>query len=162
MQRHQTAGAQFGALASALGEPAPLDLVAEEPSTLLRLDYQMALRLTKKHEDFRNRFSKMIADAVLDLIMKDRQQLKPARVAVFHQSSATRSLTRRLVLRLKELDEKLHVMTDQTDWQPIDDVPDFCLINNGDYVAVEDIQKQVELWSDSKRTVLRCRCLDRF
>ena len=152
VQRHHSAGAHFGALASALGEPAPIDLVAEEPSVLLRLDYQTSLRLTREHEDFRQNFSKMIADAVLDLIMKDRRQLKPALVAVFHQSAETRPLTRRLIARLKELGEKPHVITDQSDWQPIDDVPDFRLIKNGDYVPVEDVQQQVESWSNSKRT----------
>ena len=152
VQRHQSAGAQFGAVACALGEPAPLDLIAEEPSTLLRLDYQSALRLTKKHDKFRHNFSKMIAEAVLSLVMKDRRQLKPARIAMFHQSSATRPLTPRLIRRLKELGEKPHIVTDQTDWQPIDDVPDFCLIKDGNIAPMHEIQKQVELWSDSKRT----------
>ena len=46
VQRHQTAGAQFGALSAALGEQSQIDLVVEEPTTLLRLDYQKALELT--------------------------------------------------------------------------------------------------------------------
>ncbi len=86
--------------------------------------------------------------------MKDRRQLKPVLVAVFHQSPETRSLTRRLVTRLKELNEKPHVLTDQTDWEPIEDVPSFRLIKDGDYVPVEHIQKQCEFWSDSKRIFL--------
>lgn len=154
VQRHQTAGVQFGALAAALGDPAPVDLVAEEPSTLLRLDYQIALHLTKKHEDFGQNFSKMIADAVLNLIMKDRRQQKPTLVGVFHQSSATRPLTRRLVVRLKELGEKPHILTDQPDWQAIDGVPDFKVFRDGNYVPVEEIQQQVVAWSNSKRTIL--------
>lgn len=152
IQRQQSAGVQFGALACALGKPAPLDLVAEEPSTLLRIDYQTVLRLTQKHEDFRNNYSKLIADAVLQLIMKDREQKKPRIVGVFHESPATRAITRRLIERLKQLGESPHVFTDQSDWRPIEDVPDFCLVKEGRLLPPADIQHQGVLWADSKRT----------
>jgi predicted acylesterase/phospholipase RssA/CRP-like cAMP-binding protein len=154
LERHQTAGAQLGALACAIGEPAPVDLIAEEPSVLLRLDYQIALRLTKEHDDFRQNYSKLIADAVMGLIMKDRRHNKPATVAVFHQSPETRLITRRLVTRLVELGESPHVMTDRGDWEPIDGIPDFCLIKDGAYVPIADVQQQAKLWSDSKRILL--------
>ncbi|TWT81574.1 NTE family protein RssA [Planctomycetes bacterium CA13] len=154
VQRHQTAGAQIGALACALGEPAPLDIVAEEPSTLLSMDYQVALRLTKKHQGFRQNYSKMIADAVMHLIMKDRKQLKPTLVGIFHQSSATRPLTGRLIKRLKELGERPHIMTDQSDWQSIDDVPEFSLTKDGDFLPTNEIQQKYASWSDSKRTFM--------
>ncbi len=152
LQRHQTAGAQFGALSSALVAPAPFDLVAEDPTTLLRLDYQVALRLTKQHEDFRQNFSKMIADGVLNLLTTDRRQVKPEQVAVFHQSSATRPLTRRLIMRLRECGERPCILNDQTDWQPIADVPHFCLNKDGSCVSAEKYHRQLNLWSDSKRT----------
>jgi NTE family protein len=154
IQRHQTAGAQFGALACALGEPAPLELVAEDPTTLLRLDYQVGLQLTKKHEHFRQNFSKMIAAAVMNIVMKDRQQLKPRVVAVFHQSSETRPLTHRIISRLRELGEQPHLLSDQTDSQPMDDIPYFSLIRDGDYVPLPEIQQQIKKWSGSKRTFI--------
>jgi NTE family protein len=154
VERHQTSGAQFGALASALGEPAPLNLVAEEPTTLLRLEYQTALRLTKDHELFRHNFSKMIADAVLGLLMKDRKQNKPRLVGIVHQSPETRPLTTRLVKRLQELGERPHVLNDQTDWQPMEDVPYFCLKKDGEYLPIEDVREQVTSWSESKRTFI--------
>jgi len=154
IQRFQTAGAQFGALACALGEPAPMNLVAEEPTILLRLDYQTGLALTKKHDDFRQNFSKMIADAVLNMLMKDRQQKKPAIVAVVHQSSATRPLTPKLIKRLRELGEIPRVINDQPDWQPMEDVPYLCLVKDGRYMSSEEVSEKVKLWSDFKRVFI--------
>lgn len=151
MQLQQSAGVQFGALACALGKPAPLDLVAEEPSTLLRLDYQAALRLTKKHEEFQVNYSKLIAEAVLALIMKDRTQKKPRFVAVFHQSPATRPLTPRLIKRLVELGERPHIFTDQPDWISIPDVPERCIVKDGRLLSPEEVRKQSVSWSDAKR-----------
>lgn len=154
VRRHHPAGAQFGALACALGEPAPLDLVAEEPATLLRIDYQAALRLTAAHEDFRQNFSKMIAESVLNLVMKDRRQLKPKIVSIIHQSPETRPIARRVVERLTALGEQCHVLSDQEDWTPIESVPHLCLRRNGADVPMAEIQKQVQQWSDAQRIII--------
>ncbi len=154
LQRYQTSGGQLGGLAAALGEPSPIDLVAEEPTTLLRLDYQKGLELTKKYDVFRQNFSRSIADSVRNMLMKDRRQKKPTLVSIFHQSPATRPLTRRLVLRLKELGENPCVLNDQTDWQPMDDVPYFCLIQNERYVTEQEFRNQVNLWANVKRAFI--------
>ena len=39
MTRYQKAGGQYGGISAAVGEPMPVDCVAEDPSTLLRFDY---------------------------------------------------------------------------------------------------------------------------
>ncbi len=152
LQKHQTAGSQIGALACAISEPTPMELIAEEPTTLLRLDYQVGIRLTKENEGFRQNFAKMIADNVLNIILKDRRHLKPTLVPVFHQSPATRPLTPRMILRLRELGENPHIFTDQPDWQSIVDVPEFHLIRDGGHVPLEEIRHQAAMWSNSKRT----------
>ncbi len=151
LQRFQTAGGQIGVMAAALGEPQPINIVAEEPTTVLRLNYQKALELTKQHEVFRANFSRIVADSVRNLLLKDRRQKKPARVAIFHQSPVSRSLTRILIKRLKELGENPCVLNDQTDWQPMDDVPYRCLIQDGSKMTEQEVRQQINLWSDSKR-----------
>ncbi len=88
------------------------------------------------------------------MLMKDRRQKKPTLVSIFHQSPVTRPLTRRLVTRLKELGENPYVLNDQTDWQPMDDVPYFCLIQNGRYVTEQEFRNQVNLWSNVKRAFI--------
>lgn len=151
MQRFQTAGSQIGALAAALGEPSPIEVVAAEPSTILRLNYQKALELTKQHDAFRQNFSRSIADSVRNMVMKDRRQKKPVVVACFHQSSTSRPLTRRLITRLQELGEDPCVLNDQTDWQSMDDVPYFCLVREGGDVPDQEVREHVNQWSDSRR-----------
>ena len=153
-QRFLVAGATIGALAAALNEPTPMYLVAEDPTTLLRLDYPTALELTKKHAVFQQNFSKLIAEAVLGMLTKDRNQKKPALVAVFHQSPATQPITQRLMLRLQQLGETPHFMSDQLDWEPIEGVSFFGLRNDAGYVPIEDVAKQFELWSDYKRAFI--------
>ena len=44
-------GEQFGMMVGALGESVPIRIVALEPSTLLRLDYEEALELTLARPD---------------------------------------------------------------------------------------------------------------
>ncbi len=154
LERYQTAGGQLGALAASLGEPSPINMVAAEPTTLLRLDYQKALALTKKHDVFRQNFSRLIADGVRNMLMKDRRQEKPVRVTVFHQSPTTRPLTRKLIERLRALGEQPCILNDQTDWQPMDDVPHYCVIRDGHYVQHQEVRDQVNEWSDAKRTFI--------
>jgi len=97
-------------------------VVAQVPTTLLRLDYSKALELTKKHEQFRKNFSRLIANQVRGFLYQDKYRKKPAIVAVFHESPATRPLTRCLIHRLLELDERPCVFSDRTDWEPIENV----------------------------------------
>jgi NTE family protein len=154
LQRYQTSGGQIGAMAAALGEPSPVNMIAEEPTTLLKLDYQKALDLTREHEVFRLNFSRLIADSVRNLLLKDRRQKKPALVAVFHESPASRPLTRRLISRLKSLGENPCVLNDQTDWQPMEDVPYCCLIQDGAKLSEQEIREQLHRWSDSNRILI--------
>ncbi len=153
-QREETAGGQFGALAAALGEPLPLDVVAMEPTTLLRLNYQKALALTKRHDAFRQNFTRSVAESVRSLLLKDRRPKRPGLVSIFHQSPATRELTRKLVQRLQQLGENPCVLNDQSDWQPMNDVPYRCLIQDGTYLTEREVRDQINHWTDSRRIVV--------
>ncbi len=153
-QREETAGGQFGALAAALGEPLPLDVVALEPTTLLRLNYQKALALTKQHDAFRQNFTRSVAESVRSLVLKDRRPKRPGLVSIFHQSPATRELTRKLIQRIQQLGENPCVLNDQSDWQPMNDVPYRCLIQNGTYLTEREVRDQINHWTDSRRIVV--------
>jgi NTE family protein len=98
-----TRGTQFGALGAAQAEPVPLNVIAQEPSTVLKLDFQNVLEFTRKHETFGLNLTRSISNMVRHMLMSDRHQKKPALVAVFHESAASRSLTPRLIRRLLEL-----------------------------------------------------------
>jgi NTE family protein len=154
MERQQTAGGQIGALAAALGEPSPIELVAEEPTTLLKLGYPRIVELTKKHDLFREKFSRMVAETMRDVLLKDRRRKKPGIVAIFHQSSVTRPLTRRLLERLQRLGENPSILSDLTDWRAMEGIPHYCLIQRGHHVGEQDVRQQINDWSDCKRVFI--------
>ncbi len=153
--RFQVAGEQFGALAAAIGEPAPMELVAEEPSTMLRIDYRTCLVLNQKHPEFQHNFSIMLANTVLKLAMKGREHQIPKNVVIFHQSRDTRVFTHRLVTRLAELEEQPHVMTDDEQWKAIEGIPNFQISANTDIATTtKAIQQKLVDWSEAERLVV--------
>ena len=153
--RFQVAGEQFGALAAAMGEPAPMELVAEEPSTMLRIDYRTCLGLNQKHPDFQHNFANMLAKTVLKLAMKGREHQVPRNVVVLHQSRDTRILTQRLVNRLSELEEQPHVLTDDEQWNSIAGIPDFQISTTAGGISdVKAIQQKLIGWSDADRLLI--------
>lgn len=154
LQRYHTAGDQVGAIGAALSEPAEVDVIAQVPTTLLRLDYSTALDLAKKHEKFRQNFSKLIANQVRGFLYQNKYRKKPAIVAVFHESSTSRPLTLCLIRRLLELGERPCVFSDRTDWEPIENVRHRSLIEGDRTLEEEELRKQIYTWEDSKRVFI--------
>ena len=72
MQRFQTAGGQFGAMAASLGEPTSLNCTAEDPSVLLRIDYARVLELCRKCASFRANYLRLIADSVKQALQDNK------------------------------------------------------------------------------------------
>ena len=153
--RFQVAGEQFGALAAAIGEPAPMEIVAEEPSTMLRIDYRACLALNQKHPEFQHNFATMLANTVLKLAMKEREHQIPKNVAVLHQSRETRVFTQRLTNRLTELEELPHVITDDEQWKAIGGIPDYQISTSADGITnAGAIQQKLAEWSNAERLLI--------
>jgi NTE family protein len=153
-ERQQTPGGQIGALAAALGEPSPIELVAEEPTTLLRLEYSKIVELTKRHALFREKFTRMVAETMRDVLLKDRRRKKPRIVAIFHQSSITRPLTRRLLERLRSLGETPSILSDLTDWHAMEGIPHNCLVQRGQLIGEQEVRQKINDWSDCSRVFI--------
>ena len=113
MKRYLGSGDQFGGLASALSEPSAVECVAEDPSTILRVDYSRGLELTRKYETFRANMTRLLAESVKRTILNDRLPAPPQVVAFLHQSDETRVVSARLFDRLVELGESPGVFTNQ-------------------------------------------------
>jgi NTE family protein len=154
LQRFLTRGSQYGALAAAQADPVPVDVIAVEPSAVLKLDSETTLRFSRQHEIFGLNLTRSISNMVSQVLMSDRQPKRPPFVAVFHGSVASRSLTRRLLQRLLELGESPCLMTDQVDWEPMEGVSYRALIENGQFLPREDIRRQINQWSESGRIFL--------
>ncbi len=121
--RSLTRGTQFGILIGARIEPIPINLIANEPSTLLRLDYQKMLEFAGMFPPFQLNLFRLVGDDVKRQLSIDRLHEQPQVVTVVHQSSLSRRLTPTLLCRLQELGEKPCVGTDDPAWQPMEDVP---------------------------------------
>lgn len=150
LQRFQAAGTQIGGLAAASGEPSPLQIEVIEPSTLLQFDYQTLFELTKQHDQFRQNLTRIIAGAVSSTLMGERRRKLPRVLSFFHQSPATRVLSRKIISRLQELGQLPYVVHDQPDWMPLDDTPHFCVIQNGQRVSDEKIRQEIDAMPDRK------------
>ena len=64
LQRFLTRGSQFGALAATHSEPIPVDVVAVEPSTVLKLNFETAIGFTRKHEAFGLNLTRLLSSMV--------------------------------------------------------------------------------------------------
>lgn len=112
-QRFIGIGEQFGGLAAAISEPSVVECIAEDPSTLLCIDYSRGLELTRKYDRFRANMTRLVAESVKRTILNDRLPAPPQLVAFLHQSDETRIVSERLLARLVELGESPGVFTNQ-------------------------------------------------
>jgi predicted acylesterase/phospholipase RssA/CRP-like cAMP-binding protein len=154
LERYQIPGTQIGALAAASGEPTPMQVEVIEPSTLLRLSYQTVFELTKQHDVFRQNMSRIIAEAVNSTLMGERRKKLPRLISIFHQAPVTRQLSRRLVSRLQELGQNPYLVHDQTDWNPIDGITDYCILQNGHHASDSEIRQQIDKMPDRKPIII--------
>ncbi len=149
--RFQSSGDQFGGVAAALAEPTPVECVAEDPSTLLRIDYTRGLELTKKYDVFRVNFARLTAESVKRTLFSDRLPSPPRFIAFVHQSDQTRIVSRKLFQRLVELGETPGVLTDQSDAESIEGIH-FCQVLGGSRdLSPEEVHSQAAQWLEKGR-----------
>ena len=153
VQRFQPAGGQYGVLSGALGEPAGIECVAEDPTTLLRLDYQVVLGLSAKYQAFRLNLLRMAADGIRQFLFQQKHLVKPRLVAIFHGQPESRRLGRKLIQRLNELGENPCVLTDDPEWIPIEGLRYHLMPGGGRQSVEEEIIRQVSEWPDSQRVI---------
>ena len=155
LTHYQVAGGQFGGISAALGEPMPIDCVAADPSTLLRFNYSRCLELTKKYDQFRLNWLRILATSIKSNLFRDRSPVRSRMIAFFHQSSQTRQLTTQLLQRLQSFGESPCLLTDDRDRPPVKDVRMRVAPSEGeDQLRPDEIRRLVGEWlADSQRIV---------
>jgi predicted acylesterase/phospholipase RssA/CRP-like cAMP-binding protein len=156
MARYHNAGGQLGGVAAALAEPTPMECFAEDPSTLLRIDYERCLELTKKHDVFRVNFARAMADAVKRSIFSDRLPSRPRVVAFMHQGEETRVVSQLLFERLAEYGEQIGVFTDRAYNSPSAGVRVFRVSGGEREWTVEEVRRQSAEWLARGRIFADC------
>ncbi len=155
MERFVSRGGQYGGLSAALSEPAPVECIAADPTTILHLDYQVGLELTQKHDAFRQNMMRLLADGVKQTLFSGRTPVKPQLVAMFHQSEKTREFGRKLIKRLVALEEEPCVLTDQLDWEPIENVRHRSVhLQGANRIDEDEARRQINEWSDAPRIII--------
>jgi CRP-like cAMP-binding protein len=150
-RKYLTQGSQFGAIAAAQSKPVPINVVAVEPSTVLRLDYQKFLRYLAEMPQLLLNFIQDTGSAFKQTFQVDRLHVQPNVVMLTHESPATRPLTRQLIDRLQELGERPCLMTDDPPWESRTDIPQVLLVRNGDWLNDEDVRVQIAKWTANER-----------
>ena len=154
MQRHQKSGSQFGGIAAAVAEPTPTRCIAEDPSIVLKIDYQKCLDLTKKHDVFRANFSKMIANSIKSVVFSDRLPTLPKVVSFFHQGEETRDVSHNLFTRLTHIGESIGVFTDRPPKSHIQGAEQFQTLGSDQDWTIEQARTQAAKWLAKGRVLV--------
>src|SRR6516165_2935462 len=110
-------GEQFGMMVGALDEPVPIRVVALEATTLLTLDYERAMELTLTLPDLRRLWLKTYARSLRKEFLGATPRQAPMLLALVHESPATHWAAERLIDRLRDVGEKLAVLSDSDGWR---------------------------------------------
>ncbi len=151
IQRFITTGNQFGALAAAQVEPVPINVVATEPSKLLRLDYKQAIGFGSKYPTFQLNLLQTIGQELSRTLFVDRVHEKPPVVAVIHQTTASRILTRKLLSRMVELEDSACIVSDTPDWKSIPGVEFRAMYDGDQLISFEETRRLLMKWVDRGR-----------
>ena len=146
-------GEQFGLMVGALSEPVPIRVVALEPTTVLRLDYEEALELTFSRPDLRRLWLKTYAGSLRKFFFGAAPKRSVMMLALIHDSPATRPTAERLIRRLSEVGEQLAVLSDSDQQVDSPNVRFRSLREDGRDLTREEIREQVGHWQDANRII---------
>ena len=151
LQKYLVRGSAFGLFSVANPDQATSDVVAIEPSTVIRLPTERLLELVAKHADLQMNLYRLAGTLVRQIVMLDRKKSQPSAVGVVHQCEESRPLTPRLVRRLKEIEDPPCVAGDDSDWQEIEDVPYRLVFENGQLIPEDRRRVLLKSWAERGR-----------
>jgi NTE family protein len=146
-------GEQFGMMVGALGEAVPIRVVALEPTTVLRLDYEEALELTLAKPELRRLWLKTYAGSLRKFFFGAAPKRSAMMLALFHDSPATRPAAERLIQRLSDVGELLAVFSDSHQRLDSQNVRFRPLREDGRDLTSQEIREQVARWQDANRII---------
>lgn len=142
-----TSGSQYGILAAAQCEPVPIQVLALEPSTFLRLDFGKALSLAAKYPELQLNLFRIAGNQLRRILHMDRIRHQPASVVIVHQSPSTRLITQELLQRLARIEKRPCVFSDNPDWHPIPELVHRSIVEDGQIISREEVRRQAWEWS---------------
>ena len=146
-------GEQFGLMVGALGESVPIRVVALEPTTVLRLDYEEALELSFARPELRRLWLKTYAGSLRKFFFGAAPKRSAMMLALIHDSPATRPMAERLIKRLSDVGEKIGVLSDSDRRLDSPNVQFRPLREDGRDLTLQEIREQASHWQDANRIV---------
>ena len=146
-------GEQFGMMVGALGESVPIRVVALEPTTILRLDYDEALDLSVARPELHRLWMKTYAGSLRKFFLGASPKRSAMMLALIHDSPATRPTAEQLINRLTDLGERLAVFSDSDRRPDSPNVRYRPLREDGRYLTPEEIRQQAAQWQDANRII---------
>ena len=146
-------GEQYGLMAGALDEAMSIRVVALEPSTILRLDYEEALELAFSRPDLWRRWLKTYAGNLSKFILGANPKPSAMMLALIHETPATRPVAAQLIQQLHDIGEQLAVFSDADQRPASPDLRYRSLRENGEDLTPEQIREQVGHWQDANRII---------
>ena len=131
----------------------PIRVIALEPSTVLRMDYEEALELTFARPDLRRLWLKTFAGSLRKFFFGAASKRSAMMLALIHDSPATRPAAEQLIQRLCDVGEQLAVLSDSEQRPVSSDVRYRPLREEGRDLTSEEIREQVGRWQDANRIV---------
>src|SRR4051794_12353824 len=114
-------GEQYGMMIGALTEPVPIRVIALEPTTVLDLNYELAIDLTFRYPELRRQWLTTFAGSLRKHFFGAAPRRAPMMLALIHQSPSTRHAAEKLVTRLSELGERLAIFSHSEAWRRLPD-----------------------------------------
>ena len=146
-------GEQMGMMLGALQEPVPVRVFALEPATVLQVDYEQGMELTFKHPDLRRLWMRTFAESLRKQYFGTTAKRAPMMLGLIHETPASRRMAERLIDRLREIGEKVAVVSDSDQWRGSPDIPFRSLTVDGGRLSNEDIRHQMAEWQDVNRII---------
>lgn len=131
------------------------DVVATEHSSGIRIKTDKLIALMVKYPKLLVNIFGIVANQSKQTIVLDRKKNQPSTVGIIHQTSASRLLTPCLVRRLVQVENTLCVVSDDPNWQPIENVH-FRMIHKADrlFSSAEQRQALLKEWAGLGRTFI--------
>ena len=147
-------GTAFGMFSIAQPDDVNTDVVALEPSTILKLPLATLFDLGGKHRDLQMSLYRLAGQLVRRVVMVDRTKALPSAVGIVHQSPATREFTSRLLGRLSQIEDGLCLASDDSDWQSIEGVNFRSIYKDGRLISTDEGRELLVEWSALGRVFL--------
>lgn len=148
------AGTQFGGLAAVRDEPLDILVDAQEPATILKVNIQEFLELTRQHPQLLINFMMLVGDMLKRQLKLERLHRPPKIALLLLESDDERQLTEGILNRLVALGEHPCLMTDSQRWKSRSDIEQINLRENGGWVSPEVVRSQVAQWTTRERVIL--------